>query len=258
MKKADELTFFDKLLDFLLLFFIYLFVAAFPWRIIFDGYLSTSIRLLTGTLFLVGSSIFIHFRYPLQKRNISFKNLLLFLPFFLIPFSNLASSFFVEEASPINEPLLFTLAISETIVFAINEELLFRRLLLPLLLEKFSELKSLLISALAFGLIHFLNVFGSVGFFEASIQVLYSFGVGLITGLMYLYGKSLFLAISFHALFNVLQNDLYQTLYPHDGIAYWRVWATAIAAIFGVLYGLFIYLHFRKKEPSSSLDRQDK
>lgn len=253
---TKEKTLKDQVLEFLLLFFIYLVVSSFPWKLVIsDIYLSTSIRLLIGSLFLIGSIIFIHLRYPLQKRHIPFKTVLFFLPFFLIVFSNLASKMFSYPPMRINDPVYLLLTIASTIVFAISEELLFRRMLLPLLLNNLSELKSLLLSSLIFAVLHLLNMLDGYSLWPALLQVLYTFGVGLICGLMYLYGQTIWLPIIFHISFNIFQNDLYEALYSDYSAD--TVWTTAIAILFGVFYGLLTYLLFGRTKPSSSEDRPE-
>lgn len=251
-----EISFKDQVLDFLLLFFIYLLVSSFPWNhLIADSYLSLSLKLLTGVIFTIAVLVFLRFRYPLQKRVVSFKSLILFLPFFLIIFSNLASSLFVATPKGIESPGYLALKILATIVFAVSEELLFRRMLLPLLVSRLSETKSIFLSSLVFSLLHFLNLLDGTAFWSVLLQVLYTFGIGLILAMMYLYGNSLLLAIIFHACFNVFQNDIFVALYPDYAYTGMRIWITAIAAIFALGYGLFIYFRFRKKGSSSSLDK---
>lgn len=256
---TSEKPFKEKFLDFLLLFFIYLVASSFPYAyLIEDKNLSISIRLLVGGIFALSAFIFLQYRYPNQKRPFSFKTLLLFLPFFIICFSNITSSMFVSSPGGVASPSYLALTILSTVVYAISEELLFRRFLLPLLLQKMPELGAIFLSSLLFSLVHLLNLFEGAAFPMVLLQVLYTFGIGLVLSLMYLYGNSLMLPICFHSLFNIFQNDLYGALYPGEGYSSIRIWVTVGVTIFGLLYGLFICFHFRKKESSSSLDKQDR
>ncbi len=88
---------------------------------------------------------------------------------------------------------------------ALFEELLFRGLLFPLLLRHFPDtrggrLLALLLSSVAFALLHLLNLPAAGP--AALLQVGYSFLIGCLTAVLFLLGRGLLLPVLFHALYN--------------------------------------------------------
>lgn len=254
----DKGTFKGQVTDFCLLFFIYLAIASIPWgNFLSSFYVIMGVKIGTGAIFLTAIIVLLAIRYPQQKRPIPFINLLFFLPFFLIVFSNFASSYFISSPSNYINIQSLLLNIVSTIIYAIIEEVLFRGFLLPLLLSRLSDFKSLLISSAIFALVHLFNIFSGINVILVLIQVLYTFGIGLILGLMYVYGKTLVLPMLFHICFNVFENDLYEAFYPSATYTNLRVLVTVTVSLFALFYGVFIYFHFQKKEPSS-IEESDK
>ena len=92
----------------------------------------------------------------------------------------------------------------------IYEEMLFRGLIITLLLKKYSELKSIIISAILFGLLHILNLF-NVGNSITTADLFFSFGnviwafiIGLFYGFTFVKTKSVIPGIIVHYLGNTL------------------------------------------------------
>lgn len=99
---------------------------------------------------------------------------------------------YMQNATIINT---IVISIQVIIIGPIIEELIFRKILLGKLLEKFSNrpIKAIVYSALIFGIIH-LNI----------IQGVAAFGGGIILGLIYYYTKSIKATIFAHILNNFL------------------------------------------------------
>ena len=109
----------------------------------------------------------------------------------IVPSKNIFNTY-MQNATIINT---IVISIQVIIIGPIIEELIFRKILLGKLLEKFSNrpIKAIVYSALIFGIIH-LNI----------IQGVAAFGGGIILGLIYYYTKSIKATIFTHILNNFL------------------------------------------------------
>lgn len=100
---------------------------------------------------------------------------------------------------------LFFYALSSAATAAF-EESLFRGLLFPLIREKTKrtfrgELAALFFSSAIFALLHLVNLI-EAPLPATLLQVTYTFGIGLLSGLLYLFSRGLLLPILFHAIYN--------------------------------------------------------
>lgn len=109
----------------------------------------------------------------------------------IVPSKNIFNTY-MQNATIINT---IVISIQVIIIGPIIEELIFRKILLGKLLEKFSNrpIKAIVYSALIFGIVH-LNI----------IQGIAAFGGGIILGLIYYYTKSIKATIFAHILNNFL------------------------------------------------------
>lgn len=122
-------------------------------------------------------------------KSVIISNWILYLH--IIPSKNVFNTY-MQNATIINT---IVISIQVIIIGPIIEELIFRKILLGKLLEKFSNrpIKAIVYSALIFGIIH-LNI----------IQGVAAFGGGIILGLIYYYTKSIKATIFAHILNNFL------------------------------------------------------
>lgn len=122
-------------------------------------------------------------------KSVIISNWILYLH--IVPSKNVFNTY-MQNATIINT---IVISIQVIIIGPIIEELIFRKILLGKLLEKFSNrpIKAIVYSALIFGIIH-LN----------SIQGVAAFGGGIILGLIYYYTKSIKATIFAHILNNFL------------------------------------------------------
>lgn len=112
--------------------------------------------------------------------------------FILSPFSKVLMPKFMLKA--INETIQISSLVYVCITGPAMEEFVFRGVILAGLLKKYSVKKSIVISALLFGIIH-LN----------GIQVINAFFLGIFIGYIYVKTKSIYLCMYFHILFNALE-----------------------------------------------------
>lgn len=122
-------------------------------------------------------------------KSVIISNWILYLH--IVPSKNIFNTY-IQNATIINT---IVISIQVIIIGPIIEELIFRKILLGKLLEKFSNrpIKAIVYSALMFGIVH-LNI----------IQGVAAFGGGIILGLIYYYTKSIKATIFTHILNNFL------------------------------------------------------
>ena len=122
-------------------------------------------------------------------KSVIISNWILYLH--IVPSKNIFNTY-MQNATIINT---IVISIQVIIIGPIIEELIFRKILLGKLLEKFSNrpIKAIVYSALIFGIVH-LNI----------IQGVAAFGGGIILGLIYYYTKSIKATIFAHILNNFL------------------------------------------------------
>lgn len=197
-------------------------------------------------LFLV--FIFVYYKYRLEAIKFSLKDLYI-LPFFVAPFSNLFVGLFSGlETNSINatEALLQIVFILFT---AICEEITFRMILIPKLEEKQKPFLVILYSSLIFGAVHLININSTSDIVPVLLQVLYSFGLGILLGMMYLKTKNLFYCILLHFAFNYFNSYFSVSLFQLEYNAIYFIVNISVAVIIG-LYGLFYYLKVVKDNAS--------
>ena len=163
----------------------------------------------------------------------------LFLSFFLAPFSNILAlaigGSFAFEFGSLDLLRLFALPLS---VFL--EELIFRDLALKGREGKKEKARWLFFSSLLFALCHLAS-----GFSVATlIQVAYTFGLGLLCGLLYLEGGGFFPSFALHLLFNLFNNEVYRWIcLDVSDIAFYAV-NIGVAVLIGIYFLLLVFKKF--------------
>lgn len=92
----------------------------------------------------------------------------------------------------------FFLVILDSLLVGIGEEGMFRGILLGGLLRKKRPVVAVLISAILFSCLHFLNLLGGVGASDVMDQMLSTFILGMFLGCTYLYTKNIVFPVLFH------------------------------------------------------------
>ncbi len=167
----------------------------------------------------------------------------LFLPFFLIPFSNILAlaigGSFSFEFSSFDLLRLFSVPLS-----VLLEEIIFRDLALKGREGKKEKVAWLFLSSFLFSLAHFASGFS----LSSLIQVVYTFGLGLICGLLYLEGGGFWPSFFLHLLFNLSNNEVYR--WVCQSVSETAFYAVNVGV--GVLFGAyFVFLAFWKLCPRS-------
>ena len=199
--------------DLLLFALLFVFVAAFPVDLIpVDLTYQLLVRIGLRLLLLI-YYVYIIYKYHIKIFGIAnIKNLLLCLPFFIICGSNfVASSIVGGFIGQTMGTLDLSLSIVYTLLIAITEEIVFR-LFIHNNIQVSSSIKRIFASAGIFALMHLLNIVNVrfVGdLITVLIQTVYTFGLGLLLGVMYEYSHSLLGCMVLHFLFNLCNDTLY-------------------------------------------------
>lgn len=221
-----------------------LFLTSIPFNLLIKNELINFI--INSSLKIIAIILFFYYckKDNLEKPKLNKPNKyhLLIIPFFLITFSNyivvLISK--TEPNSNINTTTLL-MGASTSLLTAILEELLFRNILLEeFIRQNFTKFKSLLYSSLIFGSIHLLNISSLSSIPYCIIQSIYTTGIGLIFGLVYIKTHNITYPIIIHFLFNYI-NDIFIT---HIYNLTWDLTFFIVNISIGIvvaLYSLFIY-----------------
>ena len=195
-----------KFSDLLLAILLFVFVNAFPVDLlqvdlIWQLTIQTGLRLLLLAYFIY---ILIRNRINLFKFA-NYRRGLLFIPFLLVCFSNIIAALIAgsEFTFQVDAPYLSVLIIYH-LFGVIIEEIVFRFMIQSSLIGT-SSIKRILASAGIFALFHFINIVNvsSVDdLIPLLIQVVYSFGLGILLGFTFEYTYSIPLCVAFHFLFN--------------------------------------------------------
>jgi membrane protease YdiL (CAAX protease family) len=206
----------------------------------------------TITMIRLGSLIGFYFYfkyYQIKKDGLPSRlNIFLFIPFFIMCFSNLIFLLFTLSFPWSMTNSLYVLNwLIYALCTALVEEYLFRFGLINVLYKKFSKEWTLLISSAVFALLHLVNLFSGSSVGVTFAQVGYTFVLGLILGFLYLYGGGHFwLVVLYHFCFNFFNDYLFILLY--QGEWDYRFYVTNIVIGVVVLaYGVFLYFLDKQK-----------
>ena len=137
----------------------------------------------------------------------------------------------------------------ECVAVAAFEEVAFRAILFPLMLQRFgtgarARFSAVLLSSALFGLTHLLNLFSGAAVGATALQVGYSFLIGCMLAVVYLHTGSLAGCILLHAVYN-FGGMLVPTLGQGAFLDIWNlptVLITAVLAVFAIVFYLRLLL----------------
>lgn len=120
--------------------------------------------------------------------------------------------YFAKEQYILNPKLtvnLISLGIWETLRSVLTEELICRGVLLYILIKKVGDKWAVIISSVAFGLLHWLNngIFGNI--IQMSIIFVFTFGMGLLLAYSYAKTHSILIPTAIHFGWNLTQNFIF-------------------------------------------------
>lgn len=164
------------------------------------------------------------------------------IPLLLLCFSNFIVVLF-QQSSFITEIDIF--AIISGLIIAVGtgiiEELLFRSQVLEEFLKKKSPFKAILYSSLIFGSVHLLNISSLGSIPTILVQVVYTFFLGLVLGFVYINTKNIIIPITFHILFNFVNDILVINLFEIEWNLIFFIVNILIGALLTIYIGLLIF-----------------
>ncbi|MEI2443049.1 CPBP family intramembrane glutamic endopeptidase [Priestia megaterium] len=136
------------------------------------------------------------------QQNMSFRTRILFLsPLLLYLLIILIGNKGVHGNSIVD---LILVLLTQTLVIAFVEEMVFRGFILNLLLTK-SYKMAVLLSSFLFAFTHSLNMLSGQSVANTIFQILFAFVIGMVLALLTVNGQSIGITIAFHGLNNFLQ-----------------------------------------------------
>ena len=242
----------SQLIDLLIYILLFIFVVSLPVDLL-------RIELAYELIIRIGLRVIllIFFIYVIWKNKIkvfgnsTFKELLIFLPFFIICFSNIFASLIGGGFDYVKSScLVLFLEILLCLVGAVLEEIVFRLFIQTSLVNR-SPLSRIILSALIFALCHLINVVNvrsATAFVNVLIQTVYTFGLGLVLGFIFEYSSSLVFVVILHFAFNLFNDVLYGFLggYTTDLVF---ILTAVVVAMLVAAYGIVLYIKkYRKME----------
>ena len=152
--------------------------------------------------------LYVQLGFSFGTRRLQKGALLMVLPALLVAVNNAPLIALFSGAAGVTagagQVALFAL---ECIFVASFEELTFRGIIFPLMLQRFgsgkrARLTAVLVSSALFGLTHLLNLFSGAGIASTLLQAGYTFLIGAMLAVVLLYTGSLALCIVLHAVYN--------------------------------------------------------
>ena len=163
--------------------------------------------------------------------------LLLFLPVIVQTGWDI-SSLFLEKIciAPLSPSGLglFLLCLSATMSIALLEEMIWRKIILDAMCQKWDTVKGIIISSLLFGAVHYMNIInGQQTFAATTLQVIQAIGMGMFLACIYTRTNRFILVVLIHGLCN-FSNFFCNELIEWNYAGY--PWDNACQAAFTILY----------------------
>ena len=240
----------SKIIDIAIITLLYIGICTFPTNLLTSSeifyYLIEALLMVAMLLFII-LYVRAHRYLKPDKQPTDFKVLLLFIPVVVVAISNFLYAWILKE--PIHA--LFNWANPLQVLFiallVTVEELIFRHLLLGNI-ERGKPIVRIIIAAGIFALCHLTHFFST--FNPADLVVVaYSFGLGIVLGLIYFYSHNLIACIGLHFLFNFCNDFLFVRLYTVSNLLWYYLINGIVALVVG-LYVLGLYLLKLRKNPA--------
>ena len=236
----------NNLSDFLLILFLSIALGSLPINLI----TSNEIVIIAFQIMMqIGCFFFIFFYTPkktnlkMKQGKLNLKYTLLLIPVLGICFSNLYYGLLNNANFVIELNITFILRIFLTVCVAINEELLYRLILISNL-EKGRKIRKIIISSLIFAVVHLTVFVSSFNPFDLIVPC-YTFFLGIILGTSYLLTDSIIPCILIHFFFNLFNNTIFKVSI-NNIVNYFIV--SVLVGIISLLYLLFVvFLKHKEK-----------
>lgn len=168
--------------------------------------------------------------YPLPAKNKSF--LLVFIPTILLALFSFVKTFSLSSS--------FLLTFLGAMLVGIGEEAMYRGVVFTRATKHGGVIKGILISALAFSLLHAVNVFGGLSFNSMIVQLINTFFMGIFFATSYYFTQNIIMIMIFHGLWDFIVLTPVATDYPFILILTVLVFALTI----------YMFVKISKQRPS--------
>lgn len=233
-----------RIIDTLILIFIFLLLVAFPLdRFISDPLLLKGLEIILRVIgIIVVSTVLSQSKTILNnKDNITIKPILVLAPTFIICFTNLI--YLAVEHIDFNIAVnkTFFLDVLFHLTTAILEELIFRKVLFDNIEIK-HPLKKIVLLSLIFSGCHLINFLSTLDPSHL-LEVAYTFGTGIVMGFLYYYSHSIGITILFHFLYNLMNS----VIFGFANISSFTYVYYIVCAIITVIVTINILLFYKNK-----------
>lgn len=236
----------NNLINFLILVLLYVGISTLPFNLIIkhsDGWVIVC-QLIAQAVFAIFAMIFTKKSTELElNKKMPRISWLFFMPCVIACLSNFLYFVFVPADFGASFSSVLIPQVFLYVIVAFNEEFLFRVLFI-----NNSEIKKpifiILISAAIFGICHITNFLTS--FNPADLLIVgYTFLLGLVLGMAYLFTKNFILVFLLHLGFNLLNKVLFEALCK--GVSNIWLYLAANGIIVAILGTYLVLLYFNKK-----------
>ena len=233
--------------DVCIILLLYIAVSAIPFDRIFVNlnWLVFVLQILVQVIYLVFVWWYLRKKTELNVEigKINVKNFLILLPSILVCFSNFIYSLVSKEivSFTFGETQIFSIFLLG--IKAVNEEIIFRLALLNNM-ENESKVKNIFLSALFFSAMHIVNLVNGINL-NVFLQILYTFGLGLLLGVIFYLTNSIIPCVLLHALFNIVNSALFSAINIQGNVTTYILSNLGVALVVGI-YVLFIW-YFKSK-----------
>lgn len=215
-------------------------------NVLVSSMLSNSIfRIIGGGLFL---TMMCSYGYrKLYKFPFSINTLYVILPALIISINNFPIIAYFSNRAYLVQPIYTVYVfILECFSSAFFEEIIFRSIILIFLLERFNKtkqgvFKAIIWSSVFFSLLHLMNLFSGSSFYNVSLQLGYSFLMGMLWAVMYLKTKNIWITIILHASYNFFGQVMFSLGIVNGRYDIYTIIITVFLALGVTVYGFQIF-----------------
>lgn len=207
-----------------------------------NALLIATIPRLVTSVFLIVAIIQAGYHSMLHPKLSSWPHAMLWsIPCLLVALANFPFTALLSGEAVVERTDLLWLFLIECLSIGLMEELFFRGLIFPFILEKLQDRKhgilvSVVLSGLIFGLWHLTNLFTGAGVAETLMQVVYTFLMGCMWSIAILKTDNMWLGVFTHTLFDVGGMLVTQL----GSGSFQDMWFWLFTVVFGVLCALHV------------------
>lgn len=144
-----------------------------------------------------------------------------------------------------------TLALVTSVAIGVFEEFYFRGVIFSRMLFELGLAKALLWSSILFSAVHIINIRSGQSILETVNQCVYAFGVGVILGLIYWFGRSFIVISLIHIVLNFIFAGYYNSVNRFESVETFSQtdeFSISLSAIIAIVISIFLILKLLKSK----------